>query len=172
MIRNLLQQVASGFDDIDPSSVSLPVFARTIGSESVSEDFSAGDMIRYVGQYEILEEIARGGMGVVFKAQQQKLHRVVALKMILAGKLADTSDVERFHREARAAGSLKHPNIVPVHEIGEHEGRHYFTMDFIDGSSLAEEIRDEVAAAATSRRNRANGGRSRPFRSRTRHRAS
>lgn len=117
---------------------------ETIDSTPKStDDFSAGDTIRYVGEYEILGEIARGGMGVVFKARQQKLNRTVALKMILAGKLADAADVERFHREAQAAGRLKHPNIVPVHEIGEYEGRHYFTMDFVDGRSLAEELREE-----------------------------
>ena len=64
--------------------------------------------------------------------------------MILAGQLADASDVERFHWEARAAGRLIHPNIVPVHQIGKHDGRHYFTMDFVEGRSLAEQIRDET----------------------------
>jgi len=74
---------------------------------------------------------------------QPRLKRIVALKMILASRLADHSDIERFQREAQAAGRLKHPNIVPVHEIGEHHGRHYFTMDFVDGHSLAKEIRDK-----------------------------
>nr|WP_286178015.1 protein kinase [Rhodopirellula sp. JC639] len=85
-------------------------------------------------------------MGIVFKARQAKLRRIVALKMILAGKLADADEVDRFCREAEAAGRLKHPNIVPVHEIGEHEGRHYFTMDFVEGRSLAEMIREETLA--------------------------
>ena len=85
-------------------------------------------------------------MGVVYKAKQRSLNRIVALKMILAGKLADDVDIERFHREAKAAGGLKHSHIVPVHEVGEYEGRHYFTMDFIEGKSLAEVIREETLA--------------------------
>ena len=119
---------------------------KTQASTSRSDDFSIGDAIRYIGEYEILEETARGGMGIVFRARQKELNRVVALKMILAGRLADASDIERFQREARAAGRLKHSNIVPVHEIGEHDGRHYFTMDFVDGQSLAESIREETLA--------------------------
>lgn len=141
--RERLKRVASAFGGIEPSPVTTAAFEKTMPVSGAPDEFSAGDKIRYIGEYEILDEIARGGMGIVFKARQQKLKRIVALKMILSGKLADASDVERFHREARAAGSLKHPNIVPVHEVGEHEGRHYFTMDFVDGRSLAEEIRDE-----------------------------
>ena len=95
-----------------------------------------GGKIRYFGDYELLQEIAEGGMGVVWRARQSNLRRDVALKMIRAGALATSAEVARFLREAEAAANLQHPNIVAIHEVGEHEGRHYFSMDLVDGRDL------------------------------------
>jgi serine/threonine protein kinase len=108
----------------------------------VAESLSNSPPIRFVGDYELLEEIGRGGMGVVYKARQRGLNRLVAVKMILSGPFANEESIQRFQIGAKAAAHLQHPNIVAIHEVGVHEGLHYFSMDYVPGRSLAQILTD------------------------------
>lgn len=99
---------------------------------------SAGD--QRFGDYELVEQLGRGGMGVVYKARQVRLNRLVALKMINSGEFASPTLIQRFHREAEAAANLHHPNIVPIYEIGELRGQHFYSMQLVEGTGLDKHI--------------------------------
>jgi tRNA A-37 threonylcarbamoyl transferase component Bud32 len=122
--------------DATPSAFAGEQSTSPVSNRPPAESQAAGPGF---GHYELLEQIACGGMGIVYKARDLVLGRVVALKMIRSGVLAQPEEVQRFYREAQAAAQLSHANIVPIHEVGEHAGRHYFTMAFAPGGSLGQE---------------------------------
>jgi WD40 repeat protein/serine/threonine protein kinase len=130
----------TGLDSIPDSSELLSVDAA--GQSPIETSFP-----RAFGDYELLEEIAHGGMGIVYKARQVSLDRIVAVKMLLFGPLASPEFVQRFRTEAAAAASLQHPNIVAIHEVGFRQGQHFFAMDYVAGRSLADIVQDRPLPA-------------------------
>jgi len=131
------EEVVPMDEDVDASAetVELPDKQAANGKSAKPEEEIAQPGMT-IGNYEIVEEIARGAVGVVYKARQKNLNRVVALKVLLAGQAASEEQIQRFHQEALAVAKLRHPNIVPVYDVGVFEGKHYIAMEYVDGRPL------------------------------------
>jgi serine/threonine protein kinase len=141
---------AGGANEIVPATIGTP-FPDAERLRILAEPRLDG-AARRVGNYEILGEVGRGGMGVVYKARQVGLNRLVALKMILTGADAGPQERARFRTEAEAAARLQHPNIVQIYEVGEHDGRPFLSLQFVDGGSLDELLTGTPWPAAESAR--------------------
>jgi eukaryotic-like serine/threonine-protein kinase len=127
----IADEPVAGVDDPGRPASPMPATARR---PKMLDDF---------GDYELLEEIGQGGQGVVYRARQKSLNRTVALKVIGLGHWASEARLQRFRLEAKAAGRLDHPCIVPIHEVGERDGYCYFSMNFIEGGQLDEVVERE-----------------------------
>lgn len=128
-----------GFDDLFESRLD----GANTSHDEPSERAATPDLlkVRQFGDYELVEEIGHGGMGVVYKARQKTLDRLVALKLLLFGAHAPPESIKRFRAEAVATAALQHPNIVAIHEVGFSQGQHFIAMDYVEGQSLLVLIR-------------------------------
>src|SRR5881409_2893841 len=128
---------------VDPGLAEQLARDEATGAPPVKIAAHAGELLGELGDYELLEVVGRGGQGVVFRARQKSLNRIVALKVIRLGQWASKVHLKRFRLEAEAAARLEHPGIVPIHEVGERDGSCYFSMKFVEGGQLDEVARRE-----------------------------
>lgn len=135
-VRRRWEQMRRAVDQIDRL---FPIPTSDSAKLHTSPRSHDGEMPQIAG-YEMLSVLGRGGMGIVYKARHLKLNRIVAVKMMLSGRYATPQELSRFARESRAVAELQHPHIVQVHDVGEIEGRPFFTMEFVDGATLAQEL--------------------------------
>ncbi len=139
----LLPQVLNRFRRVHACDAQLDAFFPLPASSSPTGkpgSIEPGPDLPEIPGYEVQELLGRGGMGVVFRARHLRLNRIVALKMALAGAYASPHERERFQREAVAVAGLRHPNVVQIHDVGDFDGRPYFTMEYMEGGSLAERL--------------------------------
>ena len=135
---------------LSTESESTAILTPSDGPAGDVASLDPGTRIRYFGDYEIRGVLGSGAMGIVYRARQISLNRIVALKMIRAGVLARPEELRRFQNEAEAVARLDHPHIVPIHEVGAHEGQRYFTMKLVGGPCLSRTLAAYTANARTA----------------------
>jgi serine/threonine-protein kinase len=135
----LLPEVRKRWQQFCVAKAQLHGLFPTAGAAGTGDPPTPGEELPRIAGYQVEKVLGRGGMGVVYKARHLRLNRHVAVKMMLVGAYADPQERARFQREAEAAAGLRHANIVQVHDVGDHEGQPYFTMEFVEGTSLAQQ---------------------------------